>query len=567
MKDSSPKPSGLALVPLGVFAVFYVGLSLYAGNQGFEMPWYKVPYQPILALAILASFFLRARRRLILRGLAMCVLCGAFGAPAAVSADGELQEYAARTASRIAEIRATPNLQLPDGAVCRYLSERTGDDGNDGLTPATAWKTTARLDRERLAPGTFVLFARGGLYRGGFKAASGVTYTAYGTGDKPRIYSSPENGADPAKWRETEVPGVWAYPIGRLDVGTMVFNDGEAHAIKILPIYNDDGTYTQQYGKRPFDHGYADLAEDLHFWHDYSEKTDFKPFAKGTGLVYLRSRENPGKRFRSIEFNVRKHGIAGGGATDVTIDNLCIKYVGSHGIGFGTTKNLKVTNCEFGWIGGSIQAERIFGRKWAVRYGNAVEIYGGCENYVVDNCYVYEVYDAGFTHQYNLNRPDEIKNMTNVRYANNVIARCNYSIEYFLSKVKPENPSLMDGFVICSNLMWHAGTGFCEQRPDLSQAAHVKSWCNWANRAKDFVISDNVFCLSKAMLIEAQNNLRNPDGSDSLPRLERNVFISEKGGTFGLVCEGKPSRRPFDIQSISEFLNTLGPGNVCHELP
>ena len=197
--------------------------------------------------------------------------------------DKAFADFRQLTDRRIAEIRATPNMEIPAGAECRYLSEK-GDDSADGKTPATAWRTTARLDREKLPKGAFVLFERGGLFRGGLKASEGVTYTAYGKGEKPRIYSSPENGADPAKWEKTDVENVWRYKIGKADVGTIVFNDGEAHAIKILPIYNEDGTFTQQYGGRPFNNGYKDLAEDLHFWHDYSEKTDSKIPARGSSL-------------------------------------------------------------------------------------------------------------------------------------------------------------------------------------------------------------------------------------------------------------------------------------------
>ena len=101
-------------------------------------------------------------------------------------------------ARRIAEIRATPGMDVPDGAPRRYLSPR-GDDAADGLTPSTAWRTTERLNAEKLAPGSFVLFERGGVYRGGVKARAGVTYTACGVGEKPRVYASPWNGADPAK--------------------------------------------------------------------------------------------------------------------------------------------------------------------------------------------------------------------------------------------------------------------------------------------------------------------------------------------------------------------------------
>ncbi len=467
--------------------------------------------------------------------------------------DDAFASFRALTDRRIAEIRATQNMEIPAGAECRYLSG-SGDDSRDGKTPATAWRTTARLDRERLAPGSFVLFERGGVFRGGFKASAGVTYTAYGKGDKPRIYSSPENGADPAKWEKTDAENVWRYRIGTADVGTLVFNDGEAHAIKILPVYNDDGTFTQQYGGRPFNNGYKDLSSDLHFWHDYSDKTKFKPFAKGTGWLYLHSERNPGERFRSIEFNVKKHGVAVGGANDVRIDNLCVKYVGSHGVGAGTVRGLHVTNCEFGWIGGSIQAEGLFGRKWAVRYGNAVEIYGGCDDYLVDNCYVYEVYDAALTQQFNVGRPEDLRDQRHVRYSRNVMENCNYSIEYFLSLSKaPGNASRMEDFVIEDNLMWNAGVGFCTQRPDHSQAAHIKSWRNNSNRATGYVIRRNLMACGDEMLVEISSGLLNPDGTDSMPKMEDNVFVGSKGQRFGILNQGRPVELKYDEDGIERL--------------
>ena len=177
----------------------------------------------------------------------------AFAALTTEADSSRIDKIRAYTDKRIAAIRATPDLVPTEGAPVYYLSEK-GDDGADGRTPATAWKTTDRLGEEKgkIAPGSFVLFERGGLFRGGFRAEPGVTYAAYGKGPKPRIYSSPENGADPSKWEKTDAKNVWRYKIGNKDVGTMVFNEGEAHAIKILPIYNQDGTFTQQYGKRPF---------------------------------------------------------------------------------------------------------------------------------------------------------------------------------------------------------------------------------------------------------------------------------------------------------------------------
>ena len=57
------KPRASALVPFLVFAVFYVGLSLYARHLGFDMPWYKVP-MPVAFLGASASAFLWGRRSL-----------------------------------------------------------------------------------------------------------------------------------------------------------------------------------------------------------------------------------------------------------------------------------------------------------------------------------------------------------------------------------------------------------------------------------------------------------------------------------------------------------------------
>ena len=475
--------------------------------------------------------------------------------------DKAFADFREFTDKRIAEIRATPNMEIPAGAERRYLSEK-GDDGSDGKTPATAWRTTARLEREKLPYGAFVLFERGGLFRGGFKASSGVTYTAYGKGAKPRVYSSPENGADPAKWERTDAENVWRYKIGTADVGTLVFNDGEAHAIKILPVYNDDGTFTQQYGGRPFNNGYKDLADDLHFWHDYSAKTDFKPYAIGSGYLYLYSKLNPGERFKTIEFCVRKHGVAVGGASNVHVDNLCIKYVGSHGVGAGTVRGLRITNCEFGWIGGSIQAERIFGRKWAVRFGNAVEIYGGCDGFTVENCYIYQVYDAGLTQQVGIGSLEDIRDQKGVRYSRNVIENCNYSIEYFLSlRSFRDNPSRMEDFVIEDNLMWNAGVGFCQQRPNRHQSAHIKSWRNNSNRATGYIVRRNLFACGADMLVEISSGLANPDGSDSMPVMEGNVFIGTVSQRFGVVNQGRPMERVYDANLVSALGERFS-GNV-----
>jgi len=470
--------------------------------------------------------------------------------------DAVVRDVRARADRRIAAIRATPNITLPAGAAAYYLSERAGDDAADGRTPTTAWRTVGRLNRTKIAPGSFVLFERGGLYRGSVVARAGVTYTAYGEGQKPRLYGSPENGADPAKWTRTDNPNVWAYDSGHRDVGTLVFDDGAQHARKI--VYRTDGKTGARFNMftgRPFN-SYRDLDGDLHFWHDYYEQ--------GTGKLYLYSAENPGSRFRSIEFNVKCSGFLVGGTPDVTIDNFTVKHVGVHGVAAGTCRNLTVSNCEFGWIGGSIQGERLFGRDHPTRLGNAVEVYGGCDGYVVTNCYIWQVYDAGVTHQLNIRKEQGATrfDQKNVRYVGNVFEKCNYSVEYFLTALKG-NMSRMENILVEDNLMFDAGLGFCEQRPDLKQAAHIKAWYHGSrNRAKNFSIRNNVFCGAGDMLVQICAGLRNEDGSSSLPTLTDNVFIGRNGCNFGAISETSNDCRAYGPDTEA-FVNAFGHGNRC----
>jgi len=470
-----------------------------------------------------------------------------------------------RTDQRIAEIRATPNMSSSSWGT-RYVSA-AGDDNNNGQSPEKPWKTLDMVNTNNDWFVSNVRFRRGDVFRGVLNAKSSVTYTAYGTGPKPCIYVSPKNGADPNKWEPTDVPNVWRYNAGKSDVGTIVFDGGRAHGIKIVPVMHTNGTtktFTQQYTGLDFTHNYKDLAYDLHFWHDYTKSTrywDYMKNAKGDGSLYLYSVENPGSRFKSIEFCVGKHAINVGLNSNVTIDNLCIKYCGAHGISAGSDEvatpvsNLKVTNCEFGWIGGSVQSEYPDKRNYPIRYGNAVEIYGGCNGYTVDNCYIYQVYDAAITQQFGLNKKVTQMDQKNMRYSNNVIECCNYSIEYFLTlgEQPSSNTSHMENFSIVSNIMWDAGTGFCEQRPILTEAAHIKSWTN-GNRAKNYAVRDNAFVSSKAMLVQINSNLTNSDGSDSMPApMSGNVFIGERGQSLGTVNQGTAVNLKYDDAGVSKL--------------
>ena len=435
------------------------------------------------------------------------------------------------------EILSTPNMEIPQDAVVYYISN-SGCDENDGRTPETAIRSIARLETLTLAPGSFVCFERGGVFRGKFTAQTGVTYTAYGEGDKPKIYGSPFNGAEHGEWVEV-ADKVWRYSEKFTDdIGTLVMNAGEAHGIKIILTYTEDGVI-ETVSKKPWN-GWEGLSEDLSFYHDLGGAVVENPEG---GYVYLRCEAgNPAKVWNQIEFNTRRNIIKGGGNNDFTVDNLCIMYGGSHGIGTGTIRNLTVTNCEIGWIGGSLQFYRD-GRP--TRFGNGIEIYGGCVNYRIDHCYVYECYDAGITHQLSSGGTQECI-QKDVYYTNNLIERCIYNIEYFIGKPANDAHRAMSEIYMHDNILVDAGYGFGKQRPNKSPDAHIKGWDAMNMLEGEFVIENNIFLRSKYMMLHIGTM-----DTAYLPTVRNNVFAQLDGGQFGRFDKAPTALLMYTDETIS----------------
>ena len=441
---------------------------------------------------------------------------------------------------RVAQIRNTPNMDIADDAVVYYVS-MNGDDNNLGTSPERAWKTPAKLNEAEIEAGSYVCFERGGIYRGNICMQNGVTYTAYGQGDKPKLYASPENGAELEKWHKSSVENVWYYEIENEDVGTLVFNDGEACAVKVLPCVNNEGVTFDRTTMKPFG-GIEDIKEDLVFYHAHEENR-----------VYLYSEQNPGERFESIEFNTKGHIFRGHmDNIDITVDNLCLKYCGSHAIGLvHNTVGFCVTNCEFEWIGGSIQGG-------STRYGNAIELWESCDGFVVENCSFYQIYDAAMTPQFVMPKKEDAPEdyacyMKNVRFSNNVVECANYPVEYFMHGIWEGNPSGIYGFEISDNLFFDAGEGFSYQRPDRTEAAHIKSWSAHCV-LRDYVIRNNIMCQSKNMLIHVHPVEQGFDVGDCLPIFENNIIIGREGDSFGILEQSKVHERQTYDEKIVDYL-------------
>ncbi len=353
--------------------------------------------------------------------------------------EGLVDELNAEFARRVEAIRATESEWELASKYNRpiYVSMSDGDDKNDGLTPETPIKTLAEVKRRSsdsyqyigvIRAGDVVLFKRGDEWHEKFTGKAGVTYSAYGEGEKARILGSIEDDrAD--QWIETDVKGVYRFVdtlTNTQDVGNIVFNNGYAFGQRI--IKRPDKSTALQAGRDYIvsnglakwefnvnEHRFAGY-EDLKAIADKIPEADLMFYHDREGYVlYLYSRNgNPGDIFDSIELCVKGNAFNAG--SNMVIDNLFIGYTGSHGIGAGSTKNLTVRNCEIGWIGGSVQAEDV-----QTRFGNAIEIYGQADGYYVYNNYIYQCFDCGPTVQVGVTlTPGKQVYQKNVEFYDNV---------------------------------------------------------------------------------------------------------------------------------------------------
>ena len=322
-------------------------------------------------------------------------------------------------------ILSTPNTEEIYGAEMTgqkyYISEKSGNDENDGKTPETAWKTAAGISKNIRFPkkGTSILFERGGVYRGQVPTINGVIYGSYGEGEKPVLMQSKKNYADEALWQETQWENVYLCADKLINVGVIGFDHD---------IYDfSEEAYNETYGiiMNPNTYGVTgpeSLNGDLQFLSllpngDTTTAAELYLYCEGG---------NPGKRFKSIEIGERIN-IFGGSPNGFTLDNISMKFGGGHGIGFGTCRDVRVTNCIFSWIGGSVLSSN--NNSWVTNYGNAVEIYGGCSGYHVENNWMYQIYDTGVTHQRSSSTGDCIQE--NVNYLSNLIEYVFWGIEFY----------------------------------------------------------------------------------------------------------------------------------------
>lgn len=398
---------------------------------------------------------------------------------------------------------------IPKNERVIYVSN-SGNDSNDGLTPETAIASCDRVN-EITCPGDTVLFERGSHFRGHIAVKNdGVTYSAYGKGVKPIIDGSPKNFADPEFWEKTDAENIWHLKDKIKNVGLAHFDPsytyGEYNELYGTMKYKGDGDFS----------GYRDLKSDLEFYSDY-DTADF----------YIYSEKNPGDRFLDIEL-AEAGTIFAGKADNVTIDNLWITHTGCHGMGSaGGSKNRRVTNCIFSWLGGSILSINFRGSGKPVRFGNAVEIYGGCDGYEVSNCWMYQIYDTAVTHQFS-GGPTEC-HQHNVIYKDNLMEFCFWFIEYYNGDCQG-HPQSVKNVYMANNFCRFGGYGWgCKGRESSTPMYCGSRMCD---DVENYIAENNIFYQSLGFLVV----LANCEGHKK-EILRNNVYVNPKGEKFARMYD------------------------------
>lgn len=118
-----------------------------------------------------------------------------------------------------------------------YMDATSGDDGNDGKSPAEAWETLAKVNGETFNPGDQILFKRGETFSGKLIPPSAgapqrpIVFGAYGSGNRPIV----DGSADSALLVET--------PVNHLRFESIDFSGSTLAGAHVARYYSNNGYF------------------------------------------------------------------------------------------------------------------------------------------------------------------------------------------------------------------------------------------------------------------------------------------------------------------------------------
>ena len=448
---------------------------------------------------------------------------------------------------------------ITDTGTAYYVANH-GNDKNSGKSPEKPWATLSRVNKAKargtLKPGDAVFLNRGGLWRGYIDCAQGVAYSAYGTGEKPKIYGSSENGADPKNWKlwhDKNGVKIWKFYRSITEVGNIVFDDGASYATRIYAYYNGEKWVASSNDQNTFDI-VKELKHDLTFYSTFElSKRQFNRYLVegwgGTwtnlmdtaGQLYLRcDTGNPGDLYAEIEFHTTPKGLMGyvglvDPVGDNIIDNLCIKYSLCNGIAiygdkYDSTVNTNniIQNCEIAWCGGTQhELNRADGDVMVCGEDVVFKTSGN----TFRNNYIHQAACAGIVSEF---VDDEwIAGSTICAYTlivGNLMERCGGTLWFWSNNYPGDDIAFWDGVRIVDNYVMYMGDGWSHD-PRFTYPANRLNTYHSAEEPSSFTFNINT----------SRNGVRNMRISDNVFYISYNGWLVGVAGdvsTFDIVFSG-----------------------------
>ena len=465
-----------------------------------------------------------------------------------------------------------------------YYVSNDGNDDNDGLTPETAWQTISRLAQEAggweregvLKPGDAVFFRRGDIFRDQnfHLGTDGLTFSAYGEGEKPIFTTSSENGSGGEKWEliyeDNTGKRIWQYYRDMSDVSRLILNDGEAITTRIYEFYDGNG-YISCEATGWWQHEAEgvtlldtllpledSMIEDLTIISRPERFEGWDYIDCGVGPLYLRCDSgNPGELFDSIEFT--EYALSPNiylCASNCVFDNISFRCNGKSYIQpdkWKEVQNTVIQNCEFAYGGCTVTfyREREDGALVVEVQGDG--IYNIVRNTTIRNNYFHDGAISSVTYEGdNFDDKDTVDGY--FHYLDNVSVNTNgIRLDSTADALK-----YLDSVKVCGNQVWNTG-GMDQGKLIYSEGSLVLMPNNYG----ECVIEDNVFYGTKnghAMNALLDIFLYNFESAGyTRPKFGNNIYVQYAGRNFGdFLYQVGETWAMDDPQLLGKAANLLG---------
>jgi len=364
-----------------------------------------------------------------------------------------------------------------------YYVSNAGNDSNNGRSVNSPWQSLGKVNSASLTAGDSVLFKSGDFWYGEMIPKSGrskarITYGAYGKGNKPLIHASLTK-MDIGDW---------------VDLGNNIWRSTNRYATEIGNVFfNNSFCGIRKYSDE-------ELTEQGHYY-----------FNTSTNYITIFSKGNPAIYYTDLKLLSAINLVSIKNKANINIRDLNLSYTSGYSVACNSVSAITLSNLTMTWIGGQTQSGE-------VRKGNAVEFWNNCQNALVENCTVGEVFDAGLSNQ------GDNATQSDITYRKNVIYNCEYSYEYFLrggttSNILFENNTCVD-----------AGLGWGHTQRKGPSGRHIRI-AGTPPITYNFVIRNNIFYNA----LDVLNYTRDIEGLESGFTFDYNDLYQPSGNKLAQI--------------------------------